>query len=69
MSPSVGIAAALKFIRKTMKRFGHPHVIVTDPLRSYGTAMMAIGNADRQETGRWLNNRDKNSHLPFRRKE
>jgi len=52
-----------------MKRFGQPHVIVTDKLRSYGAAMKVIGNADRQETGRWLNNRVENSHLPFRRRE
>jgi putative transposase len=31
--------------------------------------MKVIGNADRQETGRWLNNRAENSHLPFRRRE
>jgi putative transposase len=31
--------------------------------------MKDIGNADRQETGRWLNNRAENSHLPFRRRE
>ena len=61
--------AALKFFRKTMKRFGPPHVIVTDLLRSYGAAMKVIGNADKQETGRWLNNRVENSHLPFRRRE
>jgi len=61
--------AALKFLRKTMKRFGRPHVIVTDLLRSYGAAMKVIGNADRQETGRWKNNRAENSHLPFRRRE
>ena len=61
--------AALNFLRKTMKRFGQPHVIVTDLLRSYGAAMKVIGNADRQETGRWLNNRVENSHLPFRRRE
>ena len=61
--------AALKFLRKTMKRFGRPHVIVTDLLRSYGAAMKVIGNVDRQETGRWLNNRAENSHLPFRRRE
>jgi putative transposase len=42
---------------------------VTDKLRSYGAAMKVIGNADRQETGRWLNNRAENSHLPFRRRE
>ena len=61
--------AALKFLRKSMKRYGLPHVIVTDKLRSYGAAMKVIGNDNRQETGRWLNNRAENSHLPFRRRE
>jgi putative transposase len=31
--------------------------------------MREIGNADKQETGRWLNNRAENFHLPFRRRE
>ena len=62
-------AAALKFIKKAMKRHGRPQAIVTDGLRSYGAAMKEIGNVDRQETGRWLNNRAENSHLPFRRRE
>jgi len=31
--------------------------------------MKEIGNADRQEVGRWLNNRAENSHQPFRRRE
>ena len=61
--------AALKFLRKTMKRYGNPHVIVTDKLRSYCAAMKIIGNAQKQETGRWLNNRSENSHQPFRRRE
>ena len=61
--------AALKFLKKSMKRHGRPHILVTDKLRSYGAAMKDIGNADRQETGRWLNNRAENSHLPFRRRE
>ena len=61
--------AALKFLRKSMKRYGNPEIIVTDKLRSYGAAMKVIGNADRQETGRWVNNRAENSHLPFRRRE
>ena len=61
--------AALKFMRKAMKRYGRPKVVVTDRLRSYGAAMTVIGNADRQETGRWLNNRAENSHQPFRRRE
>jgi putative transposase len=31
--------------------------------------MKEIGNDDRQEVGRWLNNRAENSHQPFRRRE
>jgi putative transposase len=61
--------AALKFLRKSMKRHGQPNVIVTDKLRSYGAAMKIIGNSGKQETGRWLNNRCENSHQPFRRRE
>ena len=61
--------AALKFIRKSMKRSGHPRIIVTDKLRFYRTVMVVIGNSDRQETGRWVNIRAENSHLPFRRRE
>ena len=61
--------AALKFLKKAMKRYGSPKIIVTDKLRSYRTAMKKIGNVDRQETGRWLNNRAENSHQPFRRRE
>ena len=61
--------AALRFLRKTMKRYGRPEVIVTDKLRSYRAAMKVIGNEGRQATGRWLNNRAENSHQPFRRRE
>ena len=61
--------AALKFLKKTMKKCGRPKVIVTDNLRSYRAAMKMIGNEARQETGRWLNNRAENSHQPFRRQE
>ena len=62
-------AAALKFLRKAMKRYGNPQVIVTDRCPSYGAAMNKIGNQDRQEVGRYKNNRAENSHLPFRRRE
>ena len=61
--------AALKFMKRTMKRYGHPKAIVTDRLRSYRAAMKVIGNAERQKTGRWLNNRAENSHQPLRRRE
>jgi len=63
------LKAALKFLRKTMKRHGCPHIFVSDKRRSYGAAMKVIGNVDKQETGRWLNNRAENSHQPFRRRE
>ncbi len=31
--------------------------------------MKAMGIVERQECGRWLNNRAENSHQPFRRRE
>ena len=52
-----------------MKRHGRPETIVTDKLRSYGAALKELGRGDDRETGRWLNNRAENSHLPFRRRE
>ncbi len=61
--------AALKFLRKTMKRHGQVNILVTDKLRSCGAAMKGLGNAEKQETGRWLNNRGENAHQPFRRRE
>jgi putative transposase len=57
--------AALKFIKKAMKRHGRTRAIVTDRLRSYGAALKQIGAADLQQTGRRSNNRAENSHLPF----
>ena len=61
--------AALVFLKKIMKKYGTPKVIVTDRLKSYRAAMKIIGNASTQEVGRWKNNRCENSHLPFRRRE
>jgi len=54
--------AALKFLKKAMRKHVKPDVIVTDRLASYGAALWELGAADRQETGRWLNNRAENSH-------
>ena len=61
--------AALAFMKKALKRHGRPEKIVTDGLKSYPAAMRDLGNLDRQEVGRYLNNRVENSHLPFRRRE
>ena len=61
--------AALKFLRKLMLRYGRPWEIVTDRLPSYGAALRDLGAGDIQSSGRWLNNRVENSHLPLRRRE
>jgi len=61
--------AALRFLKKAMKRYGPPRMVVTDKLRSYGASMRAIGNQSRQNTEQYANNRAENSHRPFRRRE
>jgi len=61
--------AALKFLKKAMRKHGRPEVIVTDKLRSHGAALKEIGAVDRQKTGRWKNNRAEISYLPFGRRE
>ena len=61
--------AALKFLRKLMRRYGQPESIVTDRLPSYRAALRDLGATDLQSVGRWLNNRAENSHLPLRRRE
>ncbi len=61
--------AALKFLKKSLKRHGRAEELVTDRLRSYGAVLKELGIQDRQETGRWRNNRAENSHQPFRRRE
>ena len=61
--------AALKLLRRPMKRHVKAEVLITDKLLSQGAAMKVTGTADRQETGRWLNNRAENSHQPFKRWE
>lgn len=61
--------AALRFMKKALKRHGPVEKIVTDGLKSYPAAMRELGNGGRREMGRWKNNRVENSHLPFRRRE
>jgi putative transposase len=61
--------AALDFLKRILKKYGVPKVIVTDRLKAYRAAMKISGNEFSQEVGRWKNNRCENSHLPFRRRE
>jgi putative transposase len=46
-----------KQIRGFEERHGRAEAIVTDGLRSYPAAMRKLGNLNRREMGRWLNNR------------
>jgi len=45
-----------------------PEKIRADGLRSYRAAMNELGNADKQEVGRWANKRVENTHLSFQRR-
>lgn len=60
--------AALRFMKKALKRHRSPAAITTDGLQSYRAAMH-LGNAEKQEIGRWANNRVENDYSPFRRGE
>jgi putative transposase len=61
--------AALKFLKWAMKRYGRPGTLVTDRRRASAAAIKVVGITERQQSGRWLNNRAENSHQPFRRRE
>ena len=62
--------AALKLMRKLLKKYGFvPDKLVTDDLRSYAAAIRDLRISNRQERGRWRNNRAENSHQPTRRRE
>jgi putative transposase len=62
-------AAAVKLLKRIMKKYGRPQGIVTDRLRAYSAVMKEIGARDRHEVGARLNNRAENSRQPFRRRE
>jgi putative transposase len=62
-------AAALKFLKRIMKKYGRSQTVVTDGLCSYPAALKEIGMTDRHVVGRRLNNRAENSNQPFRRRE
>ena len=53
------------FMLKGLRRHGSPKASSTDGLRSYKAAMTELGCKQKQEVGRWANNRVENSHLSF----
>jgi transposase-like protein len=64
-------AAAVRLLRKLLKGQGiRPEALITDGLRSYGSAAKALGLSRRHRPGRLrANNRAENSHQPVRRRE
>ena len=62
--------AALRLMRKLLKKQGFaPSTIVTDKLRSYGSAIRKLGLCAEHEQGLRKNNRAENSHQPVPRRE
>jgi putative transposase len=62
--------AAKRFFRKLLKGLTYvPRVIITDKLRSYGTAKRETLPSVEHRQQRYLNNRAENSHQPTRQRE
>lgn len=62
--------AARRLMRKLLKGQGSaPRVMITDKLRSYGTAKREIMPGVEHRSHKGLNNRAENSHQPIRRRE
>jgi putative transposase len=61
--------AALKFLRKLIRRYGRLRSIATDRLRTYAAALRATGATHLPQCcSRWINNRAKKPHRPLRRR-
>jgi DDE domain len=62
--------AALRLMRKLLRKQGFaPKLLVTDKLRSYGSAFRQLQLTCPHEQGLRKNNRAENSHQPVRRRE
>ncbi|ALI56546.1 IS6 family transposase [Celeribacter marinus] len=61
--------AAMRFMRKLMKQFGVPRVLITDKLRSYGAAKRRLVPRLEHRSHKGLNNQAEVSHKPTRRRE
>ena len=62
-------AAVLRFFRKLLKTWGQPRVVITDKLRSYGTAKSKLTPGIEHRQHKALNNRVEASHRHTRRPE
>jgi putative transposase len=64
-------APVLKLLKRLLRKQGiEAESIVTDCLKTYGSALRVLGLEDRHPPGRLReNNRTENAHLPIRRRE
>jgi putative transposase len=62
-------AAALKVLKKAMRRYGRPDEVVTDKCPSYGAALRELNTGIQHITDQYENNLSEVSHQPFRRRE
>ncbi len=70
VQPRRDARAAARFFRKLLKGQGRePARLVTDKLRSYGTARWAVMPSVRHDTRQYANNRAEVSHQPTRQRE
>jgi putative transposase len=70
VQPRRDARAAKRFFRRLLKDYEYvPQVIVTDKLRSYGTADRQVIPSVEHRSSRYLNNRAENSHQPTRQRE
>jgi putative transposase len=70
VQPRRDARAAARFFRKLLKGQGaEPRRLVTDKLRSYGTAQRAVMPSVRHDTRQYANNRAEVSHQPTRQRE
>lgn len=61
--------AAMRFMRKLLKKYGRPRVVVTDKLGSYGCALRHLIPSTDHRSHKGLNNRAEASHRHTRRRE
>jgi transposase-like protein len=68
-SPEVIRLAVMIYVRFPLSLRNVEDFLFERGMRSYKVALTEFGCGEKQEVGRWVNNRVENSHLPFRGRE
>ncbi len=61
--------AAKRFLKKLIKKYGEPRVVITDKLRSYTKQVKTLAPEADHRAHKGLNNSIENSHRPTRKRE